>query len=594
MKHSQPITAVRLSLLFAAGLFLLSSAPLFAQPERRIVPRHDFAVELPELGRMVGLESDGLYGDKIYPLGPVDGLDTLCDWIVTRLNRDTAVDGWNPRELLLYKGTRGGVPDVSDRQVISVDPGTNVFFRGAGDFDNDQYIDLVTKLTDIVKDPETNPKGYGVSRVVVWWGNAEGVYSLEDTTQLHIISEAWLGPSGGIVRDWDHDGIDDLLMTGVVGFEKGEIDRRTPSTVLWRGSDVRWGTDEEPRWTWSWSDWPSFDYSQFVDQDSDGHVDLVFCTKGRGGGVHTTLSIIYGIPDHILDTANIVSISLDSAWGKYALFADITGDNVPELLVNTGGQEALKAYVGFKGQRLLEQYGLGNEPGHPGEEIWWGKPWATIPLPGQLHDGWAPSGWSPIYDWGDGGLDGVGDVWVFSVPDFICYNGGERFDSIYDGWIRRPGNWGKEAVALGDIDGSGLVTVAVGFGYTSGDQPDGISFVQPTKDLPSTGKYRYLPEGTGKPDSSVEEEVPSKPVTDLGLSIHPNPASGAIEIAWTSRQGRATIEITDQLGQEVTRVEAGASQGVVVWNASQTFGGTYFAILEIDGKTETTNISIQR
>src|SRR5690606_3372634 len=126
---------------------------------------------------------------------------------------------------------------------------------------------------------------------------------------------------------------------------------------------------------------------------------------------------IYGTPEHILDTANIHTISLDSAWGRYSLFLDVTGDNVPELLVNAGSQEAIKAFVGFKGQRSEEQFGSGNEPGHPGEGVWWGKPWAIVPLPGQLHDGWATAGGSSIYDLGDVGLDGVCDVCVYSTPD---------------------------------------------------------------------------------------------------------------------------------------------------------------------------------
>ena len=596
MKHSRFITTSRLSLLFAAGLFLLSSAPLFAQPERRIVPRHDFAVELPELGRMVGLEGDGLFGDKVYPVGDVNN-DGLHDWILTRNNRDTMIDGKNPSELLLYLGVEGGVPDVADR--IRIGPseiGVNQWFMAAGDWDGDSKVDIAT-VAQFFRDTTFGPSnGKPGAHLVIWWGDGTGVYSEEDTTHLENGMDAWVDPDEGFSVDLNEDGVEDLILSDVKGFLNKEV-TYDALVQVWIGSrDERFGRELPRRSTWQWWSPPResrlnvFHRTQWIDQDVDGHLDFVWYTDGRGGGVHGTISIIYGTPDHILDTANIVSNSLDSAWGKYALFADITGDRVPELLVNTGGQEALKAYVGFKGQRLLEQYGLGNEPGHPGEDVWWGKPWATIPLPGQLHDGWATSGWSPVYNLGDGGLDGIGDFWVSTTPDVVCYNGGERLDSLYDAWINVPGGIGtaQYVVNLGDITGQGYPTFAVEMG-----SPVGVKYVQPTHDVPTTGKYRYLPPGTENPDSYVSEDR-RETGGSFGLAVRPNPTSGNVQIEWTSQRGKATVSVSDQVGQVIYREKVDALLGALVWNASRTFGGSYWVTIEIDGKTETRKIQIQR
>ena len=585
MKNSGQLRQKTCSLA-AIPLLLLSTATLTAQPERRIVPRHDWAIELPELGRMTGLPGDCLFADKIFPIGDVNR-DSLQDWIISRLQ---CSENRTPisYDLLLYLGVRGGLPDVNDRIRIGVEEGTDVVFRGAGDWDGDGNVDVATLITPKEKDPEINPRGYGLSHMVVWWGNGTGSYSVEDTTRLETTTEYWLGPMYFISHDWTRDGIDDLMLIGVAGFRDREVDRSMPSTGLWIGDHGRWGREAGRRAVWEWNDLPPYHHYQIIDQDVDGYEDLVFHLKGGGGGVNGKVSIIYGTPEHILDTANIHTITLDNAWGKYALFSDITGDGVSELLVNTGGQEAIKAYVGFRGQRIEEQYGLGNEPGRPGEEVWWGKPWATIPLPGQLHDGWVSAGWSPIYDLGDAGIDGVGDVWVFSLPDYICYNGGQRFDSIYDSWIRRPSSGSGPIVSLGDIDGSGLNTIALG-------SDNLVAFYQPSTNVPPTGKYRYMPPGVGTPETGVNDEN-SNVTTErtLGLQAWPNPSSGVVRFTWASTAGTATILITDQLGQTVTQFETEARAGEAEWDASQTFGGVYFVSSEVDGVRESIEVRVQR
>ena len=591
----------RIVSILAAAMLLLSTAALTAQPERRIVPRHDWAIELPELGRMTGLPEDGGFADKIYPVGDVDG-DSLCDWVVTRSRRDTLPGGKSPSELLLYHGVRGGLPDVSDR--IRIGPPSldvNMRLMAVGDWDNNQAIDLATTLQPFYDTTFGPSNGKPGSYLVIWWGNETGTYSVNDTSHLLNGMDAWIEPDEGFSRDLDEDGIPELILSDVKGFLDGEP-AWDALVQVWMGSDgKRWGRELPRRSTWSWWSPPAESYlnvfhrTQWIDQDVDGYLDFVWYNDSRLPGESGSLSIIYGTPEHVLDTANIHTIRFDSSSGKYALFRDITGDNVPELLLNTGGEESIKAYIGFRGQRVEEQYGLGNEPGHPGEGVWWGRPWATIPLPGQLHDGWAASGWSPIYEFPDAGLDGVGDVWVFSIPDFICYNGGQRFDSIYDSWITRPGTGSGPTVVLGDIDGSGLTTIALGFGYTGTTRPTEIAFFQPSKRVPETGTYRYMPPGVGTPQTGVEDEGRDRRTAGtFDLQARPNPSSGVVRLSWRPATGRATILITDQLGQTVTRFETEGSRGDAEWDAWQTFGAVYFVSIEIDGIRESTEVRIQR
>ena len=578
----------------AIALLLLSTAALTAQPERRIVPRHDWAIELPELGRMIGLPEDGLFADKIYPVGDVDR-DSLCDWIVTRNRRDTLPGGKSPSELLLYRGVRGGLPDVSDRTRIGPpNLDVNMWFMAAGDWDNSGTVDLATVLQPFYDTTFGGSNGKPGAYLVIWWSNERGEYSIADTTHLLNGADAWIDPDEGFSQDLDEDGIPDLILSDVKGFVDGEV-HFDALVQVWQGGDgKRWGRGLS-RWsTWSWWLPPRESYlkvfhrTQWIDQDADGYLDFVWYTDGTGGSRHGSISIIYGTPEHILDTANIHTIKLDSAGGRHSLFLDITGDSVPELLINAGGQEAIKAYVGFKGQRIEEQYGLGNEPGHPGEEVWWGKPWATIPLPGQLHDGWVPAGPSPIYDLGDVGLDGVCDVCVYSLPDYICYNGGQWYDSLYDSWIRRPASGSGPLVVLGDIDGSGLNTIALG-------SDELVAFYQPSSGVPETGKYRYMPPGTGTPQTDVDDdENKDRSAGRLGLQAWPNPSSGIVRILWKAPAGTALILITDQLGQTVTQFEVEASAGEAAWDASQTFGAVYFVGVEIDGVRESIEVRIQR
>ena len=574
-----------LFLLLPAATLLFVPYTINAQENDRIVPRHPGAIDLPELGRMTCQECG--FGREIYPLPDVNG-DSLADFLTTVLIADTGDWGSNAKELRLYTGVRGGLPDINEYLRIGPsEMGTNIFYMAHGDWDNDGNPDIATKLTPIEKDPETNPEGYGLSFMVIWWGNTDGLYSIADTTHLSINAQAWLGPQRGYGMDFTGDGIDDLLLDGISGFQDGAIKRDMPRIQMFYGEmQQRWKTTDDRFYDWGWWGDKPGGHLILSDQDVDGLTDLVFYDNTRSPLENGGIRIIYGKQNVVIDTSRVVEVDYTSVSGKYSLLADITGDRVPELLVATGDEETLRVYAGFKGQRIEEQFGDGNEPASPGEEQWWGKPWANIPLVNKLHDGWASAGWGPIFDFGDGGLDGTDDLWVESVPDIIFYNGGERFDSIYDGWVNIPCGGGSLA-RLGDIDGSNELTIAIGYqcGTTAG-----IKFVQPSKVVPTGGIYRMLPPGTDTVSGVADEDRIVDEQSILKLRAIPNPANGLVRVRWENNLSRAgseaVVRVSDGLGQEVQTLRVRGTNEIV-WDASTTFGGTYFITLSIGEHAET-------
>lgn len=577
--------------LLLLGPFLGPTTSADAQSPR-IVPRHPSGIELPEVGRIDDDPSDCRLGDQIFLLGDIDN-NGLPDWGTHRV-RCGDFDHSRPTDVLIFLSRHGSTPTRTDALRLGLEDSTiSVRFRGAGDFDGDGSIDVATSVVPERKDTATNPNLLGLAKIVVWWGDGSGRYSSADTMHLETGPEFWYA-RWGYGRDWNHDGIDDLLLSHVSDVPVYEDGPELPTSIIFFGSRDRWGTGEtEPTWGWSWEGWPEHDDIQFVDQDVDGHTDLAFYTEGRGGGIHGSVSIIYGSPDHILDTAGMVTVRFDSAWGKFALLADITGDLVPELLINTGGQERLKAYVGFKGQRIEEQYGTGNEPGRPGEAVWWGKPWSSIPLPGLLHDGWASAGWSKIRNLGDGNLDGVGDVWVSTTPDIVCYTAGWRFDSLYDGWITVPGGSPNVDVVLnlGDITGEGIPTFAV-----QASQFDLIRLMQPSARVPAGGRVRPLVPGTDTPDTTTGVvDATGSQSASFNLRTEPNPSSGEVQILWEGPGTSSIIlEILDPLGSLVLRETLPPGSRRFVWDASETFGGRYFVRITADAVEETIPLVIRR
>jgi hypothetical protein len=561
-------------------LALVALCPTHAQP---IDPRAPGACELPELGRMVGTLKSRVgnwgedFGLSIHAVGDLNN-DSLADWLVLHRRVDTPGFSRVAEELLLYYGRRGGLPSIEDSLRIGPsEMGSRTKFIAAGDFDLDGHRDLVLSL-ELFGDTSGGPLGYDRYRIVVFWGNAEGLFTLADTTQLGNPSPIWLGVTAGAVGDFDVDGVDDLLLRAGHTLENGAV-IYTPFMHIFRGRQSgRWGRGSDPRESaWRWWTLPKGTDLAVIDHDGDGALDIAMWYDEDA--TLSQVSVLYGTRDVLPDTSNLESVAPLYANGREFAFMDLTGDRIPELVMATGSQEKLKVFVGIRGQRLIEQYGSGYDAPRPGEPRWWGRPWAEVWLPLKLSPGWAWSGFDSRFDFGDVGLDGVGDVCAYSDPWVICYNGGRILDSLVDALVYVPGGGPTGTESLGDIDGSGVSTIAVAYWdyLPFGDRygPGGIRYVKASRCVPRSGTTRLLPQGTDTPVSIGPESEP----TPLAISLVPNPAGDRALLRWPNTSGTATVAITDTRGAELKRWQIAASAGALTLDLGDWPRGAYLLTL---------------
>jgi hypothetical protein len=265
--------------------------------------------------------------------------------------------------------------------------------------------------------------------------------------------------------------------------------------------------------------------------------------------------------------------------GKYSLLSDITGDSVPELLVDCPTNGLVKIYAGRRSQRLKEQYGSGNDEPQSGKG-WWYRPWAVLWTANKVNDGWSPSG--PPLQLYDGNLDGVNDIWLWSSPFILRYLGGDRLDSLIDGIIELP-SIGARAW-LGDIDGSGIPTIAF---YT--DILRATVLYKMNRKLPATGVYRQLSHvvsGIG-----ADEE---KRTNGWTFTAESNLADREVHILWQGLlQANAEVRVFDILGREVKHWKVDQLAGAIEWSTEGVVGGVYFITLSSNGSEETQRVMVR-
>lgn len=496
------------------------------------------------------------FGQKIYSVGDVNG-DHLNDWVVEHHRVDTLVNGLLPHEVYLYKGNSNGVPTAQEGMRIGPDEvGSVTKFLCAGHFDSDPYVDLVV-AAEVFGDTTDGVNGYSPSRVVVYWGNERGNYSNSDTSQLLNPGQQWLGFYGNVevVNQRTISINDGLLVWGGSTFKNGIFKKTAQLHLFLLRDSAKWGRDKQSR-TSDWQLWnvPRGDRLLIMDHDGDGFQDLVFINDNRLED-SVLISVIYGISTENFDTTNIETISLQRANGRVAEMIDITGDGIPDLIVNAGSQELVKIFIGRRGHRLREQYGTGIDPPDiPGGRPF-ARPWAQIKLPYSLDPTrWGRIGFEPLWDIGDIGNDGIADVVVAARPYMYVYSTGKYSDSYIDATLAVP-NDGVNALTyaarLGDIDGSGRDAIAVSYGYA----PGGIAFFHTSKCVEDAGGNEVpLPPGTGRPTTSVEEIslLSSTPSRKITVDITPNPSTSSVRVTWPTT-GRAHVSLTDALGNECAR-----------------------------------------
>lgn len=520
-------------LLVATAVLLLGQTRSDAQ--ERIDPRHPSFVYMQEWGTMDGAtlqclpgwvgETGELFGKQIIPTGDVNN-DGLADYILERDRCDTAFGADKTirgNELLLYYGQKNRLSTPAEGLRIGpTEIGSVTTFLCTGDFDADGYFDIACGI-HLYNDTSQGPTGRYIGMPVVFWGQPNGSYSINDTTRLPCDAPLWITPNRGVSGDFNGDQIDDLLIRGTgSGFASGAL-VKIPRIYVFAGErGKRWGRngrDYSPMQRWWYP--PGDNAIQYRDHDCSGEKDLIFDDGGGNifGNNIIDVFIAYQQSETIwIDTTDIEAVNVRSSGSEFALFSDVTGDQVLDL-VTIGGDfsgERISVFAGKPGQRLLEQYGSGSDSADRANKRFPLRLWAKMPTPTVLHDGWTGSE-HVLFDLGDLNEDGRSEIAAHSKPFIIIYTTGRTLDSLIDVMIRVTGgydyNWGT-LKRLGDIDGSGKPTFAVRY-------EGNVHFLKaPSKDEIPTygGRLRDLPHAIDfrcEKASSVEEEIPLPEKLDL-------------------------------------------------------------------------------
>ena len=325
-----------------------------------------------------------------------------------------------------------------------------------------------------------------------------------------------------------------------------------------------------------------------VDQDHDGIPDIAmyrYDPVGGEGGV----AVLYGRKNALPDTNDFETVQ--GGFLQAALLTDVTGDSIPELMITSS--QVTSVYIGLPGQRLLEQYGSGNDPPHLDSTRWWGRPWSSIKGPRLLDDGWASDG-GLMLECGDWDGDSVGDILEFSWPDLILYHTADRFDQLIDASIdmRPVSHWVDDAwsrggtALLGDIDASGEPALRFW-------AQDGVVYLKPIHPDFYSGSWVRLPEGTGRGSAALV------PATHDGSELHlratPNPSGSEILLRWrATAEQSGMLRITTADGEIVLTHPIAAGEQEFRWRCGVLPSGSYFAIVRTPRQTATIAISIVR
>ena len=204
-------------------------------------PRSPYAECIPVLGTMSGWGNDG-FGEDIAALGRLTATDTLASWIIGH---------YNAEQLLIYHGVPGGLPSRdSGVRIGPTERNAKTTFLACGDWDADGNRDIALRIHIFGDTTGGNLDGWWTSRVVVYWGHADGRFSNDDTTQLQCEGPIWLGGVEGLTIDADNDSTPDLLIYGLGAFRDGGS-IAIPHIRIFRGiQGSRWGRDRSRRADW--------------------------------------------------------------------------------------------------------------------------------------------------------------------------------------------------------------------------------------------------------------------------------------------------------------------------------------------------------
>ena len=574
-------------LLLLALLLVAGSETAESQPQR-IDPFSPFAGVYENLGEIT-------VDAHLWAVGDINN-DSLSDIVVCHVPDTTFQHfsfertGWS---LIVVTGSRDSVPDIgSGFPIGKVGRAVQEDLIAWGDWDANGNVDLAVRSFAL------NDTIYGVGggsqyTLIIYWGGQHGRYSDQDTTHLHGYGDAWGFLCDGMSGDIDLDGVEDLYLG--CGYEDGKArligggSVPAPTMSIFRGGKgQRWGRDGVSRRAdWEWWSQPQYNRlgDKLIDQDCDGAPDVLMYHDRPVSGA--AVSILYGTPGGGLpDTNNIQTLKLTSPGpsAESCQLLDVTGDAVLDLVyledLGLSDDQYIRLYPGEPGERILALYGDGSNP------------WASIPTPQVLHDGWG--GFQKrVYDLGDANNDGFGDLYFYHHPFFLSYNTGERLDSLIDGYHRFDGSFATGFVNVGDIDGGGRDVIAVQY-------PGGVRFLSGGEQITNTGVPRFLPHPRERrcfSTVSVEEENESGAADrEINLSVQPNPASSTVAIAWSCRSAPADtglLSVIDARGRLLFR-RLIASAGRLDWEVSQIPRGSYHVLLRFGKLTMDRPLLLQR
>jgi len=468
------------------------------------------------------------------------------------------------------EGERIGSPEVL---------AANVQYLAHGDWDADGWVDLAVSYDDYTDSTAVRlPNGTYLFRVVVLWGQPGGGYSIEDTTRLSANgSDLWWYVSNGTSYDVNSDGVTDLALSASIIY-RGPDHPFLPLVIVYAGRrGQRWGGEADTRdfdWSWWGTKVTRFSWMQVIDQDCDGHLDMVGHLTRLGSGSES-LSILYGRDADYPDTIAAEGIDLPVANGKMCTITDVTGDGVPELCMNTGSEETMKVYLGRPGQRLRQQYGSGIDPPAPDSGRPWARPWATIHLPDYYDQGF-PNENQMIWTPGDLDLDSIDDLCAMTYPYMICYTTGRGMDHVVDADIGAL--YDALVVRLGDIDGSGTPTFAL-------QGENAVLLLKGSPQIvPSSSGVAYPWHAPGfrcAHASGVALEDASTGLAYLAVGLHSNPARDRASITWEPMSGGAVITVVDGLGNIVLRDRVSGERGAYSLDLRRVGHGAYLVMVRI-------------
>lgn len=577
---------------------LLPTAATAQTPPKRIDPRNPDAGTLQMIAQHVltGCKPGvGNLTGEIHPLGKTPLGEHV--WLLERVRCDTSIEEYGyptqPKDFLLCRTDSTGVIPPIERLVrmVTSDVATELRFLCAADFDGNGYQDVVCQVHRINDTSNGNVKGYRICAVAVFWANDLGEYAEDDTTQISNGAQAWLGPSYGIGGDIDNDGCEDgLLMFTGSGYRDGKPYGGLPVAYLLRGATKRWKGSEQSiarvqPW-WYMAKGVDITTMSLLDADCDGWKDLVF----YGGGTAGSISICYGRPNAFPDTNNIQTLTIPQELGWPALLSDVTGDGVPELLVKSRVSitDRILLFAGKPRQRLLEQYGSGNDSLDRAQGRFPTRPWAQVILPSLLHDGWFKS--SGVFNLGDVSGDGADEIWTNSYPFLIGYVSGGKLDSLADVVWRDNDPW--EHLRLGTLDPSGIAVFAAGY-------QGRVLYTKPVMVPETWGSEYRLPHEVGYRCQHATTAVASPATQDQHqwqLQVFPQPAHGHATIHWNTEQTADTLYLTihDILGRQVWQATIPQGQSSIEWNTANLVGGVYTITLANSQHATTITTLIQQ